>query len=154
MVFMRHTVHLTDGQIEKLRSGAKKKESTTLTIDPTIRGNFQLYLTQTQINKLKKGSPAKVTLSKTQLTKNGGFIFTIPAILAGIGAAASIASAGSAIARAVNTNKHEKAVEKEEVRHHKALEAPLKKAKTGKGAYLPKKAKEGKGAYLPKKVLV
>ena len=93
MVYVRHAVHLTENQIKKIQSSIKKNKSVTIRIDPSIRANRHLYLTDRQIKSLKGGKPKDITLSMTQLKKNGGFIFSIPAILAGIGAAAEIGRA-------------------------------------------------------------
>ncbi len=47
------------------------------------------YLIELQIEKLNCGTPADLSLSKTLPKKNGGFLFSIPAVLAaGIGALA------------------------------------------------------------------
>lgn len=170
MTYLRHTVHLTTTQLEKLRAAANKKQAVTLEIDPTVRGNHHLYLTETQIKKLNKGKSARLTLSKTQLTKNGGFIITIPTLLAGLGAAAGIASAAAATAKAVNAKKHETKMESEAKRHNKTVESFLG-SKKGQGLLgdiiqlaplanqlaplanqmLNPKPKKGKGAFLPKK---
>ncbi len=87
------------------------------------------------------------------MSKNGGFIITIPTLLAGIGAAASMAGAAGGIAKAVNDKKHNDRTESEAKRHNKEVENLLKATKamkiSGKGAYLPKK--NGKGAFLPKR---
>jgi hypothetical protein len=85
-----------------------------------------LFLTQTRVNQLNKakssGSTKDVKLSKTQLSKNGGFIITIPAILAAIGAAASMAGAAGGIAKAVNDKKHNIKTESKTKRHNKEVE--------------------------------
>ena len=147
-MYLRHMVHLTKHQLEKIRAAARKREAVSVLIDPRIRGNVHLYLTETQINRLNKGSPVRVTLSRTQLEKNGGFIITIPTLLAGIGAAAGIASAAATTAKAVLQKKHDTKVEKETQRHNHVVEDFLKKQ--GKGAFLPKR--QGRGVYLPKRL--
>ena len=139
MSYIKQKVHVSDSQLQKLRRASKNKEKTSITINLSLPPNFELYLTKTQINKLKKG-PRRIELSPTQLTKNGGFIFTLGSILAGIGAAAGIASAASNIAKAVNTKKSETAMIQEQVRHNQEVENLLKaKNVVGQGAYLPKK---------------
>lgn len=137
MVYVRHNVYLTENQIKKIRSSAKKNEAVSVRIDPTIRANNHLYLTERQINSLKNGKVKDITLSKTQLKKNGGFIFSIPAILAGIGAAAGVASSAANIARAINQKKHETKIEEEAKKQNRELKKLLK----GKGVYLPGKKK-------------
>jgi hypothetical protein len=116
-----------------------------------------LYLTQTQVNSLNQaksnGVSKDIKLSKSQL-KYGGFIITVPTLLAGIGAAANMAGAAGGITKAVLDKKHNDKIEKENQRHNKEVEKLLKKTKTlnlssGKGAYLPRR-KEGSGTFLPK----
>lgn len=127
MVYIRHNVHLSENQLKKLNTASKAKRSVSIRIDPTIRSNYQLYLTSRQIEKLKKNRPVDITLSKTQLQKNGGFIFSVPAILAGIGAAASVATGAANIVKAVNEKKHQKKVES------------ILRGKKGLGVYIPGK---------------
>jgi hypothetical protein len=121
-----------------------------------------LFLKQTQVNQLNKakyvGTTKDVKLSKTQLSKNGGFIIAIPAILAALEAAASMAGAVGGIAKAVNDKKHNVKTECEAKRHNKEVENLLKAAKamkigkgnskTGFGAYLPGAKNNGKGAFF------
>ena len=146
MTFIKHNVYLTNFQLDKLRLGAKKKEPVHLDINPNMKSNFELYLTQRQITKLQKGNTARIKLSKSQLVKNGGFIFTIPTILAGIGALAGVTSAASAVTKAVNAKKHENKTETEQKRHNAEMENLLRK-KTGLGPYLPRDDKKsGQGA--------
>jgi hypothetical protein len=142
-MYVKQRVHLSENQISKLRAAAKKKEKLSLDINPKLQGNFDLYLTQRQVNKFQKGSTCRIDLSPTQLKKNGGFIFTIPAILAAVGAISSIAGAASGIAKTVAEKKHQEAVESEQARHNTAVENLLKvKDQTsGKGAYISKKEK-------------
>lgn len=150
--YVKTPVFLTSYQLKKLKSN----EACTLRIDPNKKPNAELILTQTQVNQLNKakssGSTKEIKLSKTQMTKNGGFVITIPAILAAIGAAASVAGAAGGVAKAVNDKKHNDKTESEAKRHNKEVENLLKATKAmkiGKGAYLPKK--NGKGAFLPKR---
>ncbi len=152
MSFIKHNVYLTDFQLNKLRMAAKKKEQIHLDINPNMKPNFELYLTQSQITKLAKGHTARIKLSKSQLVKNGGFIFTIPALLAGIGALAGVTSAASAVAKAANAKKHENLTELEQKRHNTEMEKLLSK-KTGLGPYLPKtydNRKIGQGCHIKK----
>jgi hypothetical protein len=150
--YVKTPVYLTDYQLRKLKSN----EPCSIRIDPAKKSNHHLFLTQTQVNQLNKakssGTTKDVKLSKTQLSKNGGFIITIPALLAGIGAAASMAGAAGGIAKAVNDKKHNDKTESEAKRHNKEVENLLKATKAmkiGKGAYLPKK--NGTGAFLARK---
>ena len=144
---------LTDYQLKKLKSN----EACSIRLDPNKKANHSLFLTKTQVNQLNKaksaGTSKEIKLSKTQMSKNGGFIITIPTLLAGIGAAASMAGAAGGIAKAVNDKKHNDRTELEAKRHNKEVENLLKATKamkiSGKGAYLPKK--NGRGAFLPKR---
>ena len=146
MSFIKHNVYLTDFQLNKMRLAAKKKVPVHLDINPNQKSNFELYLTQRQITKLNKGKNARIKLSKSQLVKNGGFIFTIPALLAGISTIAGVTSAASAVAKAVNAKKHENQTELEQKRHNAEMEKLLQK-KTGLGPYLPRDDKKsGQGA--------
>jgi len=61
--------------------------------------------------------------------KKGGFVLTIPAIAAGIGALSSLAGGAAGIANAVNKKKNDDKVLKEQIRHNKAME------KKGKGLF-------------------
>ena len=149
MSYIKHGVNLSENQLSKLRSAAKSKQAVKIRIDPTLKTNHQLYLTATQINKLKDGKPHDLNFSKTQLVKNGGFVISVPLLLAGIGAAASAATAASNIAKTVQAKKAAKKRETEQKRHHAAIETYLK-AK-GQGVFLPSMRKKGKGAYIPKK---
>ena len=80
--------------------------------------------------------------------KSGGFIITIPTLLAGIGAVASMAGAAGGIAKAVNDKKHNDKMESEAKRHNKKVEnLLLANTNTRKGAYLPRKT--AKGVFYP-----
>ena len=74
--------------------------------------------------------------------KKGGFIFTVPALLAGLGAAGSLAGGAAGIATAVNKTKAANKLLEETKRHNKAMEA-----KSGKGIFLRQPPK-GKGLHL------
>jgi len=137
MTYIRHSVYLTENQLKKLKTAGKTKKAIKVRIDPTIRGNYNLYLTEIQIKKLQKDkNPKDLFISKTQLEKNGGFIFTIMAILAGIGAAAGIASSVANVIKAVQAKNYEDRMESEANRHNEVLEGLLKK---GQGVYIPGK---------------
>ena len=136
MSYLKHSVYLTEFQLNKLKSAAKHSEPVSIDIDPSKKPNFELYLTQRQINKLKKGIPARLNISKTQIKHNGGFLFSVPAIIAGIGALASATSAAAAVAKSVNAKKHQSKTETEQRRHNLEMEKLLK-SKSGLGAYLP-----------------
>lgn len=138
-MYVKTRVHLSEGQLSKLRLAAKKNTSVHVDIDPKLVSNFDLYLTSRQVNKFNKGKPFRLTLSGSQLSRNGGFIFSIPALIAGI---ASLAGAASGIAKAVNEKKHQNAVEEEMKRHNTSVENLLKAkdaTTSGSGAFLMKR---------------
>ena len=145
--YINSPIHLTESQLRKL----KLNEPCIVRIDPSKKANHHLLLTQTQVNQLNNaksaGTSKDLKISKTQLEKNGGFIITIPTLLAGIGAAASMAGAAGGIAKSVNDKKHVK-VESEAKQHNKKVENLLQ-ASSEKGAYLPKKS--AKGVFLPRR---
>jgi hypothetical protein len=86
------SVYLSNSQKDKLREAFQKQKECTLRIKPDGRPNVKLKLTQTQVNKIKKGH--QITLSKTQLKQNGGFIGALLPIIAK-GALAGLASLGA-----------------------------------------------------------
>ena len=148
--YVNSPIHLTESQLRKL----KLNEPCIVRIDPSKKANHHLLLTQTQVNQLNNaksaGTSKDLKISKTQLEKNGGFIITIPTLLAGIGAAASMAGAAGGIAKAVNDKKHNDQMESEAKRHNKKVEnLLLANTNTGKGAYLPRKT--AKGVFLPRR---
>ena len=147
--YVNSPIHLTESQLRKL----KLNEPCIVRIDPSKKANHHLLLTQTQVNQLNNaksaGTAKDLKISKTQLEKYGGFFITIPTLLAGIGAAASIASAAGGIAKAVNDKKkHNDKMESEAKRHNKKVENLLQ-ASSGKGAYLPRKT--ARGVFLPRR---
>lgn len=75
--YIKSKIYLSEGQISKFKSALKNDKDVTLQIDLTKSPNYDIYLTKTQIDKITKGK--RITLSKTQLKKNGGFLpFLIP----------------------------------------------------------------------------
>lgn len=96
--YIKTKVHLSDHQIAKLRSAYQKGEEVSLQIDKTKAPNYDIHLTPTQINQIGKGK--RITISKTQLKKTGGFLpFLapfIPALIAGAKALALGAASGAA----------------------------------------------------------
>lgn len=79
-------------------------------------------------------------VSEAQI-KKGGFIFTLPAILAAVGAAGSLAGGAAGIATAVNKKKAADRMLEETKRHNLVLEK-----KQGSGLFL--KPAKGKGLFL------
>lgn len=108
------------------------------------------YVTTKNKKIMKKGrclicKKTKTSFVSTEVAKEGGFIFTLPAILGAIGAAGSLAGGASAIASAVNKKKADNKLLEETRRHNEAMES-----KTGSGLRVIKAKKKscGKGLYL------
>ncbi len=105
--------YLSESQLRKL----KLNQLCIVRVDPSKKANHHLLLTQTQVNQLNNaksaGTSKVLKISKTQLEENGGFIITIPTLLAGTSAAASMAGAASEIAKAVDDKKHNDKMESE-----------------------------------------
>ena len=97
--------------------------------------NFSNILNKAQLAKkqkcLKKGHNMALTLSLAQLKKlrnqpkTGGFIFTIPAILAALGAVGSLAGGSAAIAKTVIDAKKNKQELEEQKRHNEVMESSI-----------------------------
>lgn len=125
MSYTKIKVYLSDGQISKLKSAVQKCEEVTLQINQSKPPNYDIFLTKTQINQINNGK--RITISKTQLKKKGGFLPflapLLPAILAGTKALAT----GAATALGAYGTK--KAIEK----------------LSGKGIYHPFETKKGLG---------
>lgn len=108
--------------------------------------NIDHILTKKQISEkekcLAKGQGMTLTLSIAQMKKLvkekkhvGGFIFTIPAILAAIGAIGSVAGGAAAIAKTVSDVHKNKSELEEMKRHNLAMEKKgtgIKKSKNSK----------------------
>jgi len=92
---------------------------------PMIRGKCQKCGNKTQF-------------ISAEAAKKGGFIFTIPALLAAAGAVGSLAGGAAGIANTVIDKKAQDKKLEEEVRHNKAME--------GRGLFL--KPHKGKGLFL------
>lgn len=93
--YVKTKIPLSEGQISKLKSAFKKGEEITLQINNSKTPNYEMYLTKTQINQINKGK--RITISKTQLQKNGGFLpFLIPILTSlGLGAASGLGAWGT-----------------------------------------------------------
>ena len=142
-MYYKHTVALSNAQLKKIKVAHDKKQAVNLRIDPSLRGNHTLYLTTSQIKQLQSGKPKDIKLSVNQLTKNGGFLFTIPLILAGISAAAGVAGATSTIVKNVQSANTEKAMTQELQRHNAVVEGNLKGQETVTESF----GKEGSGLF-------
>ncbi len=151
MSYLKTPIYLSNAQLMKISKAKQENNQVNIRIDVNKKPNYDAYLTKTQNEKLMKNKKInqnfEITLSKTQLSKTGGFVVSVPLLLAGIGAAASAAGASAGIVKAVNEKKHQKNTEKEQARHNKEMEKLLKNTKS---LNLGKKS-NGKGVYLPKK---
>lgn len=95
MSYIKKKVYLSEGQIDKLNSALRKNEEITLQIDKSKSPNYDIYLTKTQINQINQGK--RITISKTSLKKNGGFLpFIIPILTSlGLGAVSGVGAYGA-----------------------------------------------------------
>jgi hypothetical protein len=93
--YIKTRVYLSEGQVNKIKAAFKKKEEVSLQIDRSKSPNHDLHLTKTQKEQILKGK--RITLSKTQLEKTGGFLpFLAPLLgLLATGAATGAASWGT-----------------------------------------------------------
>lgn len=116
-------------------------------LQPLKRILNRKQLTKTQ-QCMARGTGAKLTLSLKQVKelKRGGFIFTIPTILAAIGALGSLAGGGAAIAKSVLDAKKNRAELEEQKRHNAIIETALLKSKTG-GRVKRKRAAKKKNCW-------
>ena len=101
------------------------------------------YIRSKNNKPLMKGQCLTCKKTKTQFisvetAKKDGFVFTLPAALAGISTLGSLAGSAAGIATAVNKKKIDDKMVAETIRHNKAME------KSGKGVFLRK----GKGLHL------
>lgn len=117
-MYVKTKVYLSDNQIGKIKSAFKNNQEVTLQINKSKPPNYDLHLTNTQLNQIEKGK--RIKLSKTQLEKTGGFLpFLIPLLTSlGLGAVGSLGSFGT-----------KKILEK-------ISGSGLKKKPRGKGVYL------------------
>ena len=97
---------LTEGQKKKLISAKKNGKSITININNNM-GPDVLLLTQTQLKRLQKKIPARITLSETQMSnQTGGFLsailpFVTKTILPALGTL-GLSAASGAISGATN----------------------------------------------------
>jgi len=138
MSYLRYSVSLSDNQKKKLTSAIKtgKEVSIRLSYDELTGPNPILITSQQQekINKAKlQKKGVELKFSKTQLSKQGGFLrflaAAIPALIAA-GKAAALGAAGATGASAVKA---------------------IVDAATQKGKRLKILSKKGKGIFFPGK---
>ena len=87
--YLEYHVNLSDGQKENLAKAMKTGSEVTLRLkNNQLRGNDELMLTKTQVNKIQKSVPNKtgvdIKISKTQIkrsVKQGGSLFSSLAML-------------------------------------------------------------------------
>ena len=118
--YTSYGVTLTSGQIRKIKNAHNKRLGVTVKIPKgNLSGNDKLYLTESQINKIKKADHSvELRLSKSQLNhmeKVGGFLPLLAAIPAILGAMGGLAGG---ITSAVNSTRQTS----EQKRHNQELE--------------------------------
>ena len=87
-MYVKIGLNLSQFQKEKIKQAFQNKTGLTLTLNNhQLQGSDFLGLTKTQVNKINdakaKGSGVTLKLSKLQISKQGGFIGTLLAGLAG-----------------------------------------------------------------------
>ena len=139
---MEHRVKLNDYQKKKLKTAFKKGKDVTVKLAySALSGPDRILLTQQQSQKLQKakttGKGVELSLSKTQLSKQGGFLpfLLVPALVAAAKAAA-LGAAGAAGAAAVKGIAD--AVQKKGSGIKRKRSPGLKKKK-GRGLFVPGK---------------
>jgi hypothetical protein len=140
-----HGLSLTDGQIKKLISSAKRQSSVTIRLSKdNLSGSHKLPLTKSQINRINASKTGlNLTLSYAQikhineivsnLEKTGGVIpllALIPIIASALGAAGGVAGGVASAVSASNNAKAAATAQAELERHNREVEAQLK---TGSG---------------------
>ena len=80
-IYIEFKCTLSDNQKEKIKTAYTNKES--ITIDVIKGGRDTLGITNRQVNKIKKtaGDKVRLTLSKTQLQRQGGFLGALLKVL-------------------------------------------------------------------------
>ena len=86
--YIETSLNLSPIQKQKIASAVRQKKGITIRLSASdYTGNDKIRLTQQQIKKLRKAKNKNVgvdiKLSKTQLSKQGGFLGTLLACLAG-----------------------------------------------------------------------
>ena len=118
--YTSYVVSLTAGQIRKIKKAHDNRLDVNIKISKAnISGNDKLYLTESQINKLKKADQGvQLRLSKSQLDhmeKVGGFLpllAAIPAILGAIGGlAGGVTSAVNSSRQTAEQKRHNQEIE-------------------------------------------
>ena len=140
---MEHSVKLSDYQKKKLNTAFRKGKAATVKLAySALSGSDRIFLTQQQSQKLQKakatGKGVELSLSKTQLSKHGGFLpfLLVPALVAAAKAAA-LGAAGAAGAAAVKGIAD--AVQKKKGSGIKRKKGPGLKKKKGRGLFVPGK---------------
>lgn len=101
--YIQTKVYLSDQQQQKFLNALREKSACSLKIDLNAQPNATLYLTKSQLQKLKKANTSVlVTFSVTQMKKqNGGFLPIVGAIGAKLLPVAAKALASAFISGAV-----------------------------------------------------
>ena len=141
-----HGLTLTDGQLHKILSAAKRRSSITIRLtNANLNGNHKLPLTQMQINRINKtktGMHLKLSYSQIKhiegivsrlqeehKKKTGGLLpllSLIPLIVGALGAAGGVAGGVASAVSAANNAKAAVAAQAETERHNREVEAQLK----------------------------
>jgi len=142
--YRAYGIKLTQGQLKKIIDAHERGVGITLKISKdNLSGNDQIYLTETQINRIQTANTGvELKLSKTQLDhmkKVGGFLPLLAAIPALLGAVGGLAGG---VASAVNSTRQVS----EQRRHNEELEKVARGGCINCGGFLMKKI--GNGLYL------
>src|SRR6201990_2279590 len=150
MTYMDMKVYLTPNQVKKLKNAINKKSSISFRINPKQKGNISLLLTQTQKDKFLKNIPFNLKLSISQVTalaKHGGFLITLPTLLAAASAIGSLAGGASAIAKTV-IDKNATQKQLEETRRQSSNGKKENQWKRSFFKTAPRQRKTGEGLFL------
>jgi hypothetical protein len=136
--YYSHGLSLTDGQLKKLITSAKRQSSVSIRLSKDhLSGSHKLPLTKSQINRIKNSKTGlNLTLSYAQikninkeLQKQGGVIpllALIPIIASALGAAGGVAGGVASAVSASNNAKAASAAQAELERHNREVEGQLK----------------------------
>ena len=92
MRYIKKKIYLSDSQKIKLKNALSRQENLTLRIKKYAPPNHEMYLTPTQIARIIRGK--EITISKTQLKKNGGFLPFLMPLLAALDTGVASGAAG------------------------------------------------------------
>jgi predicted nucleic acid-binding protein len=165
-MYTNHGLNLSTNQMEKIVRAARNDKPVSIRLlKVNLRGDHMLPLTTMQINKIDKGQPHNISLSKKQLAEikrkvneterkvnevkihTGGILPLLPLIFGAIGAAGAAAGGAKAIHGIVA----ERRAGAEQERHNKQMEDIERMKKVGEidghGLFL-EVPQSGHGLYL------